>query len=57
MVGAGVGLYEMRRTRVSLEDVFLELTTQEAPLETVTDPQPESDAVSSSHESRESVES
>ena len=29
LVGAGVGLYEMRRTRASLEDVFLELTTQE----------------------------
>jgi ABC-2 type transport system ATP-binding protein len=32
-IGAGLGLYEMRRTRASLEDVFLELTTQEAPLE------------------------
>lgn len=29
IVGAGLGLYEMRRTRVSLEDVFLELTTEE----------------------------
>jgi ABC-2 type transport system ATP-binding protein len=28
-VGAGIGLYEMRRTRATLEDVFLELTTQE----------------------------
>ena len=37
LVGAGVGLYEMRRTRVSLEDVFLELTTQEAPLGMVAD--------------------
>lgn len=32
LVGAGLGLYEMRRNRASLEDVFLELTTQEAPL-------------------------
>lgn len=29
LVSAGVGLYEMRRTRPSLEDVFLELTTTE----------------------------
>jgi ABC-2 type transport system ATP-binding protein len=29
VVGAGLGLYEMRRIRVSLEDVFLELTTEE----------------------------
>jgi ABC-2 type transport system ATP-binding protein len=29
VVGSGLGLYEMRRTRVSLEDVFLELTTEE----------------------------
>lgn len=29
LVGAGLGLYEMRRTRVSLEDVFLQLTTEE----------------------------
>ncbi|MFM7426958.1 MAG: ABC transporter ATP-binding protein, partial [Elainella sp.] len=29
VVGAGLGLYEMRRTRVTLEDVFLELTTEE----------------------------
>ncbi|MEQ8535876.1 MAG: ABC transporter ATP-binding protein [Coleofasciculus sp. D1-CHI-01] len=28
-VGAGIGLHEMRRTRATLEDVFLELTTQE----------------------------
>jgi len=30
VVGAGLGLYEMRRIRISLEDVFLQLTTQEA---------------------------
>ncbi|MDJ0706174.1 MAG: ABC transporter ATP-binding protein [Leptolyngbyaceae cyanobacterium MO_188.B28] len=29
LIGAGLGLYELRRTRVSLEDVFLNLTTQE----------------------------
>jgi ABC-2 type transport system ATP-binding protein len=29
IVGAGLGLYEMRRIQVSLEDVFLELTTEE----------------------------
>ncbi len=30
IVGAGLGLYEMRRTRPTLEDVFLELTTVES---------------------------
>lgn len=30
IVGAGLKLYEMRRTRPSLEDVFLELTTRES---------------------------
>ena len=29
LVGAGLGLYELRRIRISLEDVFLNLTTQE----------------------------
>jgi ABC-2 type transport system ATP-binding protein len=29
VVGSGLGLYEMKRSRVSLEDVFLELTTEE----------------------------
>ena len=34
VVGAGLGLYEMRRTRASLEDVFLQLTmTEEKALE------------------------
>lgn len=28
-IGAGIGLHEMRRTRATLEDVFLELTTRE----------------------------
>lgn len=32
LVGTGIGLYEMRRTQASLEDVFLELTTEEKPL-------------------------
>ena len=32
-VGAGIGLREMRRTRATLEDVFLELTTQERRVE------------------------
>lgn len=29
LVGRGIGVYEMRRTRASLEDVFLQLTTEE----------------------------
>ncbi|MBD2055932.1 ABC transporter ATP-binding protein [Oculatella sp. FACHB-28] len=29
IVGTGLGLYEMKRVQVSLEDVFLELTTEE----------------------------
>lgn len=32
IVGAGLGLHEMRRVQASLEDVFLQLTTEEAPL-------------------------
>ncbi len=31
LVSANLGLYEMRRSRASLEDVFLELTMEEAP--------------------------
>jgi ABC-2 type transport system ATP-binding protein len=31
IVGAGLGLFEMRRTTVTLEDVFLELTMEDAP--------------------------
>src|SRR5579883_989088 len=38
VVGAGVGLYEMRRSQATLEDVFLQLTTEEKPLDTLTDP-------------------
>ncbi len=30
IIGTGQGLYEMRRTKASLEEVFLELTTQES---------------------------
>ena len=33
IIHGGLGLYEMRRTRPTLEDVFLELTTQEAEIE------------------------
>ncbi len=33
LVSAGVGLYEMRRVRATLEDVFLQLTTEEKNLE------------------------
>ena len=29
LVQAGAGIYEMRRTGASLEEIFLELTTQE----------------------------
>ncbi|NJR40145.1 MAG: ABC transporter ATP-binding protein [Leptolyngbyaceae cyanobacterium CSU_1_4] len=32
VVGMGLGLYEMKRIQVSLEDVFLELTTEEKPV-------------------------
>jgi len=32
IIGAGLGLYEMRRTFVSLEDVFLQLTQEDTPL-------------------------
>lgn len=38
IVGAGLGLHEMRRIQASLEDVFLQLTTEESPL---TDEEPE----------------
>lgn len=33
LVTADIGLHEMRRSRASLEDVFLQLTTQEAPVQ------------------------
>ncbi len=36
IVGSGAGLYEMRRTQASLEDVFLQLTTEEMTTEEVT---------------------
>ncbi|WP_390631193.1 ABC transporter ATP-binding protein [Leptothermofonsia sichuanensis] len=31
VVGSGLGLYEMRRVQATLEDVFLQLTTEETP--------------------------
>jgi len=37
IVGAGLGLFEMRRIQATLEDVFLQLTTEEAPLEADTE--------------------
>jgi ABC-2 type transport system ATP-binding protein len=33
IVGAGLGLYEMRRIQASLEEVFLQLTTEEVPVD------------------------
>lgn len=33
VVGSGMGLYEMRRSQASLEDVFLQLTTEETPVD------------------------
>jgi ABC-2 type transport system ATP-binding protein len=47
IVEAGLGLYEMRRTRVSLEDVFLELTTEEKAVD--------SDAVAQAYERAQNV--
>lgn len=45
LVGAGLGLFEMRRIRVSLEDVFLQLTTQEPAHETLSaEPMPPDEA-------------
>jgi ABC-2 type transport system ATP-binding protein len=35
VVESGLGLFEMRRIRVTLEDVFLELTTEEKPIESI----------------------
>ncbi|MBD1931774.1 MULTISPECIES: ABC transporter ATP-binding protein [Cyanophyceae] len=51
LIGAGVALYEMRRTRANLEDVFLELTTAEKILPIV-----DSDASESSSESATEAE-
>lgn len=42
-IGAGLGIHEMRRTRASLEDIFLQLTTQEQPLAQSDDDLEESD--------------
>ncbi|MBW4442696.1 MAG: ABC transporter ATP-binding protein [Plectolyngbya sp. WJT66-NPBG17] len=41
LVRSGIGLYEMRRVQASLEDVFLELTTEEKPVEDATAEEPE----------------
>ncbi|MBD3880355.1 ABC transporter ATP-binding protein [Phormidium tenue FACHB-886] len=40
VVGSGFGLYEMKRSRISLEEVFLELTTEEKPLDDPAPPLP-----------------
>jgi ABC-2 type transport system ATP-binding protein len=44
-IGAGMGIHEMRRTRATLEDIFLELTMREQPLEQSNDEVDESDAI------------
>ncbi|HEY9631100.1 MAG TPA: ABC transporter ATP-binding protein [Coleofasciculaceae cyanobacterium] len=44
VVRGGLGLYEMKRSRVSLEDVFLDLTTEEKPPEAIAAIEPESDS-------------
>lgn len=44
-IGAGLGIHEMRRTRATLEDIFLELTMREQPLEQSNDEVEESDAI------------
>ncbi|MGB0561088.1 MAG: ABC transporter ATP-binding protein [Spirulinaceae cyanobacterium] len=54
LVQSGVSIHEMRRSRPSLEDVFLELTTQEEPIDNesvVADPVTE-DVVTKEAESR-----
>lgn len=47
LVGAGIGIFEMRRNRVSLEDVFLQLTTTETPLDGEKPPESEPPALES----------
>jgi hypothetical protein len=37
LVHGGVGLYELRRAQATLEDIFLQLTTQEGSLPSGTD--------------------
>lgn len=48
VVKSGLGLYEMRRVQASLEDVFLELTTEEKPIdaEKAVDAEPAVDSAS-----------
>lgn len=65
LVEAGLGLYELRRIRVSLEDVFLELTTQD-PQESASDavsdldgdgdPEADADAPSAADDNRPEAE-
>lgn len=54
-VGAGIGLHEMRRTRATLEDVFLQLTTQETRTENL-EPEIENDDFDESPLSDSSLE-
>lgn len=52
VVGSGLGLYEMRRVQASLEDVFLQLTTEEKVADATQDSQdfpPESAGTEPSH--------
>ncbi|NJR48543.1 MAG: ABC transporter ATP-binding protein [Leptolyngbyaceae cyanobacterium CSU_1_3] len=44
LVGHGFGLYEMRRVQASLETVFLQLTTEEKPVDTNSELEPEETA-------------
>jgi ABC-2 type transport system ATP-binding protein len=44
IVGAGMGLYELRRTQANLETVFLQLTTQETPVSEASDADSEESA-------------
>lgn len=44
-VQSGLNLYEMRRTRASLEDVFLQLTTQQEPIQPTSTPGERTDSV------------
>ncbi|MBD1910532.1 MULTISPECIES: ABC transporter ATP-binding protein [unclassified Leptolyngbya] len=58
VVGSGLGLYEMRRIRISLEDVFLELTTQEtSPEDVESDTESESEPIATPIEPTLSPES
>jgi len=56
LVGAGVGLYELRRSRPTLEDVFLKLTTKEASLQEETAPGEHTTVASSEDATAEETE-